>query len=205
MVHGQLPDDGEVAGLLALMLLTDSRRPTRTDAAGDLVPLADRTGTLGRRPDRRRHRARQRGVGRSPLGPYQLQAAIAATHAGRRGRRTDWEQVHTLYKILERIAPNPMVTLNRAVALAETRGPRAGLDLLATLDADERMTDHHRLHAVRAHLLEQTGDVAAAQQEYRLAARLTASRAEQRYLELRASRLKDGAPSAVAPVGEVSS
>jgi RNA polymerase sigma factor (sigma-70 family) len=194
MVHEQMPDDGEVAGLLALMLLTDSRRRARTDAAGDLVPLAEQ--------DRTKWDAGLIAEGtalvsaalqQSPLGPYQLQAAIAATHAAAESSdATDWVEVHTLYKILERIAPNPMVTLNRAVALAEVEGPQAGLDLLATLDADERMTDHHRLHAVRAHLLEQTGSVAAARPEYELAARTTASLAERRYLESRASRLGKG-------------
>ena len=103
---------------------------------------------------------------------------------------TNWRQVHALYLILERIAPNPMVTLNRAVALAETEGPRAGLALLATLDGDERMAGHHRLLSVRAHLLEQAGDAAAAREHYRRAAKATASLAERRYLESRASRVR---------------
>jgi RNA polymerase sigma factor (sigma-70 family) len=192
MVHRLLPDDGEVAGLLALMLLTDSRRDTRTGPGGDLIPLADQ--------DRTRWDAELIAEGaalvgaamaRSPLGPYQLQAAIAATHAGAANAAdTDWHQVHTLYKILERIAPNPMVTLNRAVALAELNGPQAGLDLLTALDDDARMAGHHRLHAVRAHLLEMAGDLPAARQSYERAARITASLPEQRYLRSRASRLK---------------
>ena len=190
-VHAQLPDDGEVAGLLALMLLTDSRRRTRTDAAGDLVPLAEQDRTQWDADLIAEGTALvSTALAGSPLGPYQLQAAIAATHAAAENAdATDWAEVHLLYKILERIAPNPMVTLNRAVALAEIEGPQAGLDLLATLDADERMTDHHRLHAVRAHLLEQTGSVAAARDEYELAARTTVSLTERRYLESRASRL----------------
>ena len=194
MVHEQLPDDGEVAGLLALMLLTDSRRRTRTDAVGDLVPLAEQDRTQWDADLIAEGTALvSAALAHSPLGPYQLQAAIAATHAAaEKPDATDWAEVHTLYKILERIAPNPMVTLNRAVALAELEGPQAGLDLLATLDADERMTDHYRLHAVRAHLLEQTGAVAAARDEYELAARTTASLAERRYLESRASRLGNG-------------
>ena len=125
------------------------------------------------------------------LGPYLLQAAIAATHADADGPDdTNWSQVHALYLILERIAPNPMVTLNRAIALAETKGPQAGLALLAALDNDERMTGHHRLLSVRAHLLEKTGDTAGAYDHYRRAAKATASIAERRYLESRASRVK---------------
>jgi RNA polymerase sigma factor (sigma-70 family) len=196
MVHGQLPADGEVAGLLALMLLTQSRRATRTTVGGDLIPLAEQ--------DRERwDRALidegtalvTDAMARAPLGPYQLQAAIAATHADApRAEDTDWHQVQLLYKILERIAPNPMVTLNRAVALAETMGPRAGLDLLAPLDADPRMADHHRLHAVRAHLLEQAGELPAAYEHYRRAARATASVTEQRYLESRARRVHARTP-----------
>ncbi|MEE1806399.1 RNA polymerase sigma factor, partial [Streptomyces sp. BE133] len=125
------------------------------------------------------------------LGPYQLQAAIAATHAdAATAGETNWPQVHALYLILERIAPNPMITLNRAIALAETEGPAAGLSLLATLDSDERMAGHHRLLSVRAHLLEKTGDTAGAYEHYRRAAKSTASIAEQRYLEARAGRVR---------------
>ena len=191
MVHLQLPDDGEVAGLLALMLLTDSRRAARTAANGDLIPLAeqDRTRWDATLIDEA-NELLSIAMARSPLGPYQLQAAIAATHAdARRAEDTNWQQVHVLYKILERIAPNPMVTLNRAVALAETSGPDAALGLLADLDADPRMKNHHRLHAVRAHLLEMNGDLSGALEQYRLAARGTASVTERRYLESRASKL----------------
>ncbi len=186
-----LPADGEVDGLLALMLLTDSRRGARTTPGGDLIPLDEQ--------DRARWDAGLIAEGTAlisaamagpALGPYQLQAAIAATHANAaHAEDTDWHQVHALYRILERIAPNPMVTLNRAVALAQTSGPRAGLELLAALDGDPRMAAHHRLHAVRAHLLEQAGDEAAARESYQRAARLTASLAERRYLESRAARL----------------
>jgi RNA polymerase sigma factor (sigma-70 family) len=191
MVRAQLPDDGEAAGLLALMLLTDSRRAVRTDPGGDLVPLADQDRT---RWDQdliaEGTELATAALAKSTLGPYQLQAAIAVTHAvAARAEDTDWNQVHILYKILERIAPNPMVTLNRAVALAEINGPEAGLALLAGLDTDTRMADHHRLHAVRAHLLEQAGDLPGALENYRLAARATASLAERRYLEHRAARL----------------
>ncbi|MEV4254952.1 DUF6596 domain-containing protein, partial [Spirillospora sp. NPDC049652] len=193
MVHAQLPEDGEVAGLLALMLLTHARRDARATPAGDLVPLAEQDRSAWDRDLLAEGTALVKASLADPtLGPYRLQAAIAATHADAvTAAETNWRQVHALYLILERIAPNPMVTLNRAIALAETEGPEAGLGLLATLDADERMSGHHRLLSVRAHLLERTGDTAGAYEHYRLAAKATASLAEQRYLEARASRLKD--------------
>ena len=192
MVHTRLPDDGEVAGLLALMLLTDSRRATRTGPTGDLVPLSEQDRTLwDARLIAEGTALLTSAMAHAPLGPYQLQAAIAATHAdAERAEDTNWQQVHTLYKILERIAPNPMVTLNRAVALAETKGPQAGLDLLSTLDDDARINRHHRLLAVRAHLLEKAGDLPAAYDHYKRAARATASLAERHYLEARAARVK---------------
>ncbi len=194
-VHHLLPGDGEVAGLLALMLLTDARRPARTGPDGALVPLADQ--------DRRQwdHSAVQEGVAlithtlatTAQLGPYQLQAAIAAVHdEAARADETDWAQIVALYDLLERVAPNPMVTLNRAVAVAMVDGPQAGLDLLATLDADGRMAGHHRLAAVRAHLHEMAGDDAAALAGYRAAARGTTSLPEQRYLAARAASLAGG-------------
>jgi RNA polymerase sigma factor (sigma-70 family) len=193
-VRRLLPDDGEVAGLLALMLLTDARRPARTRDDGALVPLADQ--------DRGRWNAQAIAEGvalisatlpRGQVGPYQLQAAIAAVHAeAATADDTDWPQILALYELLERVGPNPMVTLNRAVAVAMVDGPQAGLDVLATLDDDERMTRHHRLDAVRAHLLEMAGDHAAARDTYRSAARGTTSRPEQRYLEERAARLSEG-------------
>jgi predicted RNA polymerase sigma factor len=193
-VHRLLPDDGEVAGLLALMLLTDARHPARTRPDGTLVPLADQ--------DRARwNRAFiQEGVAlitdtlaRAPLGPYQLQAAIAAVHdEAASAADTDWAEILALYELLERMAPNPMVTLNHAVAVAMVRGPRAGLDLLAALDADDRLAGHHRLAAVRGHLLEMAGDHAAARACYQAAARRTTSLPERRYLESRAARLAPG-------------
>jgi RNA polymerase sigma factor (sigma-70 family) len=190
-LHRLLPDDGEVAGLLALMLLTEARRPARTGPDGSLVPLAEQ--------DRERW---DRGLiaegvalisdslSRTRLGPYQLQAAIAAVHDEAPSvDETDWAQVLALYELLERVSPSPMVTLNRAVALAMVRGPVTGLDLLATLEADDRMARHHRLHAVRAHLLERTGDTAAARDSYRTAARLATNVPERRYLDAKAVSL----------------
>jgi predicted RNA polymerase sigma factor len=189
MVHARLPDDSEVTGLLALMLLTDARRDARTTAHGDLVPLGEQNRCRWDRPmlDEGMELAR-RSLAGPTLGPYQIQAAIAATHAdAASAAETDWKQVHALYLILQRIAPNPMVILNRAVALAEIDGPTAGLELLSTLDADERLADHHRLLSVRAHLLEKAGDLSAAHDHYRRAARATASIAERRFLEGRAT------------------
>ena len=186
-----LPDDGEVAGLLALMLLTDARRLARTRPDGTLVPLIEQDR------DQWNQESIREGVAlitdtlsRAPLGPYQLQAAIAAVHdESARVEDTDWRQILALYELLERVSPNPMVTLNRAVAVAMVHGPRAALDLLGTLDADDRLAGHHRLDAVRAHLLEMAGDHAAARSSYQQAARRTTSLPEQRYLEARASRL----------------
>lgn len=195
-VHAQLPQDGEVSGLLALMLLTHSRREARTTAAGDLVPLGEQDRTAWDRAmiDEGLELVKA-SLALPSLGPYALQAAIAATHAAAdTARETDWAQVHGLYLILERIAPNPMVTLNRAVALTETEGPAAGLALLSTLDADDRMAGHHRLMSVRAHLLERAGDTAGAYEHYRLAAKSTASLAEQRYLESRARLVRPRTP-----------
>ncbi|MGW6142723.1 RNA polymerase sigma factor [Streptomyces sp. NPDC055140] len=191
-VHAQLPDDGEVAGLLALMLLTHARRDARTTAAGDLVPLDEQDRKQWDREliDEGLELVKA-SLAEAALGPYQLQAAIAATHADAdSSKETNWPQVHALYLILERIAPNPMVTLNRAIALAETEGPSAGLALLSTLDSDERLAGHHRLLSVRAHLLEKTGDTAGAYEHYRRAAKSTASVAEQRHLESRAARIR---------------
>jgi RNA polymerase sigma factor (sigma-70 family) len=191
-LHRLLPGDGEVAGLLALLLLTDARRPARARADGSLVPLAEQ--------DRSRWDAGEIAEGtalvtaalaRSPLGPYQLQAAIAAVHdEAARAEDTDWPQILVLYELLQQLAPSPVVTLNHAVALAMVRGPLAGLELLATLDADARMAGHHRLDAVRAHLLELAGETAAAREHYRAAARRTTSLPEQRYLQGRAARLE---------------
>jgi RNA polymerase sigma factor (sigma-70 family) len=192
MVHGQLPDDAEVTGLLALMLLTHSRREARSTAGGDLIPLAeqDRSAWDGALIAEGLELAKA-SLGGAELGPYQLQAAIAATHAvASDAADTDWRQIHALYLVLERIAPNPMVTLNRAVALAEVEGPEAGLEVLAALDADERMAKHHRLLSVRAHLLEMAGDLDGAYENYQRAAKATASIAEQRYLEGRARKLR---------------
>jgi RNA polymerase sigma factor (sigma-70 family) len=196
-LHRTLPGEGEVSALLALMLLTDARRPARTGPGGELVPLAEQDRT---RWDRRliaegtalldsTMGSMARPGGRP--GEYRLQAAIAAMHdRAPRAEDTDWPQILALYGLLERLTANPVVTLNKAVALAMAEGPAAGLGLLATLDGDARLAGHHRLHAVRAHLLEMAGDPEAALAEYREAAALTTSLPERRYLLARAARLR---------------
>jgi RNA polymerase sigma factor (sigma-70 family) len=192
-VRRLLPEDGEVAGLLALMLLTDARRAARSRQDGSLVPLAEQDRGKWNQDAIREGVALVTGaLSATPLGPYQLQAAIAAVHAeAARAEDTDWPQIVVLYRLLERISPNPMVTLNHAVAVAAVHGPQAGLALLATLENDDRMAKHHRLDAVRAHLLEMAGDRAAARVNYRTAARRTTSLPERRYLEAQAARLTD--------------
>jgi predicted RNA polymerase sigma factor len=174
------------------MLLTEARRPARIGDDGSLVDLAEQ--------DRGRWDADAIAEGvalitdslaRAPLGEYQLQAAIAAVHdEAARAEDTDWLQVLALYDLLGRVAPNPMVTLNRAVAVAMVHGPLAGLDELARLELDDRMATSHRLESVRAHLLEMAGHPEAAGDAYRAAARRTSSIPERRYLEGRAARLR---------------
>ena len=191
MLHQLMPDEGEVAGLLALMLLTDARRAARTDEDGWLVPLDDQSRDLWNSAQIAEGvELLTRTLGKVPVGPYQLQAAIAAVHdEARTAGETDWPQILALYEVLEQVSPGPVVTLNRAVAVARVHGPRAGLALVGTLDKDGRMAHNHRLEAVRAHLLERAGDIDAARRSYQLAARMTASLPERRYLALRAARL----------------
>jgi len=186
-----MSEDPEIAGLLALMLLTDARRPARTRSDGSLVPVAEQDRTKWNQ------QAIAEGVElitqtlpRGRVGPYQLQAAIAALHdEATQAKDTDWPQILALYELIEEIAPSPTVTLNRAVAVAMVQGTRAGLDLLETLDSDDRLAGQHRLHAVRAHLLEMSGDLSGARESYRTAARLTTSLPESRYLNERITRL----------------
>jgi RNA polymerase sigma factor (sigma-70 family) len=191
LLHQLLPDEPEVAGLLALMLLTDARRAARTDTDGRIVPLAEQQRQLWDIAAIAEGQAiLARTLGTGPIGPYQIQAAIAALHdEARTADATDWPQILALYDVLSTVAPGPVVTLSRAVALAHVHGPAAGLVLLGTLDADQRMAHTHRLEAVRAHLLEQAGDTALARQAYLRAARMTANVPEQRYLELRAAQV----------------
>ena len=191
MVHSLQPHDTEAAGLLALMLLTDARRRARTTEDGELIPLA--------KQDRSLWDKQQIGEGvdlisatlpKGSVGPYQLQAAIAAVHdeAGR-AEDTDWPQIFILYELLLRMSDNPMVKLNHAIAAAMVHGATKGLELLETLNADDRVKEHHRLDAVRAHLLELAGDWVGAVRHYRAAAGKTASLPERNYLLTQAARL----------------
>jgi predicted RNA polymerase sigma factor len=190
-LHAALADDPEVAGLLALMLLTEARRDARSGANGSLIPLAEQ--------DRSRWDAELIAEGvamigaawaRGAIGEYQLQAAIAAAHdQAPSHERTDWREILALYGLLERMSPNPMVSLNRAIAAAMVDGPEVGLALLEPLR--DSLGEHHRLLAARAHLLEMNGSRDAAADEYAAAARLTTSLPEQHYLQTRAARLRE--------------
>jgi len=189
LVHAAVPEDPEVTGLLSLMLLTDARRPARTGDGGELVPLADQNRSLWNRE------LISEGVAlitaalrQSQLGEYQMQAAIAAVHdQAARHVDTNWVEIASLYALLERLTGNPVVTLNRAVAEAMVHGPSAGLALLDGLG--EQLGDHHRLHSVRAHLLERSGEVTAAIAEFKNAAARTTNLREQHYLTTQAARL----------------
>jgi len=190
MVHQMLPADGEVAGLLALMLLTDARRPARVGPGGELIPLAEQDRTCwDQRLIAEGTAVLTHGLAAGVVGEYQVQAMIAALHdeAGR-VEDTDWPQILALYGLLERMTGNPMVTLNRAIAAAMVTGPAAGLQLLADLDGP--LAGHYRLAAVRAHLYEMAGDTEAAVANYRAAAARTTSTPEQQYLATRAARLQ---------------
>jgi RNA polymerase sigma factor (sigma-70 family) len=190
-----LPDEPEVAGLLALMLLTDARRPARTARDGvSLVPLAEQDRSRWDRAKIEEGTALiTAALAQGSTGSYQLQAAIAAVHdEAETMDDTDWAQILGLYDLLEIAAPNPFTTLNRAVAAGLVQGPRAGLDLLDTLQQDKRMAKHHRLLAARAHLLELAGEPAEAAKAYAQAARLSTSGPERRYLATQANRLSSG-------------
>jgi predicted RNA polymerase sigma factor len=191
MVHRLLPDESEVAGLLALMLLTDARRPRRSGPDGELIPMAEQ--------NRRLWNADYIAEGvalitdalpRGAPGPYQLQAAIAAIHdEAPSAEETDWPQIVALYELLLRISDNPVVALNHAVAVAMARGAQAGLELLEKLQADTRIAEDHRFHAVHAHLLEMVGDRVAARDAYLAAARRATNLPQQRHLHARAARV----------------
>ena len=192
MVRRLCPEDGEVAGLLALMLLTDARRPARAGPGGELIPLSEQDRTLWDRAQIAEGLAILDGaIATGAVGEYQLQAAIAALHdRAARVEQTDWPQILALYGLLERMTGNPIVSLNRAVASAMVHGPETALRELAPLDA--RLQGHHRLDAVRAHLYEMAGDVPAAIEHYQAAAARTASTPEKHYLTTQAARLKTG-------------
>jgi RNA polymerase sigma factor (sigma-70 family) len=195
-VYTLLPENPEVAGLLALMLLTDARRTARTGAGGELIPLDKQDRKLWDQA------AISEGIAllttalsKGLIGAYQLQAAIAAVHdEATRSEDTDWPQILALYELLKSTSDNPMVVLNHAIAAAMVHGPAKGLELLTALDADPRLTQHHRLDAVRAHLLEMAGDHPAAIMLYRRAASRTTSIPERNYLTTQAARLSENLP-----------
>jgi RNA polymerase sigma factor (sigma-70 family) len=185
-LHRLLPDDREVAGLLALMLLTEARRPARTSPGGELVPLAEQERSRWDQALIAEGVALVTGAlaaGGKAVGPYQLQAAIAALHDEAKDvDATDWPQILALYDLLDRVAPNPVSSLSRVVAVARVSGPAAGLDALAELESDRRMAGYHRLLATRAHLLGLAGQHGPAASAYREAARRATSVPERRYL-----------------------
>jgi predicted RNA polymerase sigma factor len=174
------------------MLLTDARRLARSGPAGELIPLDRQHRGLWNRVQIAEGIARlEKALGRGAAGPYQLQAAIAALHdEAASAEETDWPQILALYERLETITPNPIVSLNRAVAVAMVHGARSGLELVDTLAQDARVAQHYRLDATRAHLLERLGDRSAAVEHYRRAARRTASIPERDYLLLKAATIE---------------
>ena len=190
-VHELLPNDAEVAGLLALMLLTDSRRAARTGPEGELIPLTKQDRNLWDRVEISEGIALlTEALGKGSIGPYQLQAAIAAVHdEAARTDNTDWPQILALYELLKRMSDNPMVMLNHAIAAAMVHGPSRGLELLKALDSDSRIAGHYRLDAVRGHLLEMAGDPEAAIAHYQHAAHGTTSLPERNYLITQVARL----------------
>ena len=187
-----LPEDAEVAGLLALMLLTDARRTARVGPNGELIPLDKQDRSLWDRAEIAEGTALLTlALSKGSVGLYQLQAAIAAVHDEAASEEdTDWPQILALYELLQRVSPGPMVTLNHAIAVAMVDGPTRGLERLKPLDSDERLSGHYRLDAVRGHLFEMLGDFAKAVQYYRTAASKTSSLPEQNYLLTQAARLE---------------
>jgi RNA polymerase sigma factor (sigma-70 family) len=197
-VHALLPDDAEVAGLLALMLLTQARSTARMGADEELIPLPKQNRALWDQTKISEGIALlTAALSKGAIGAYQLQAAVAAVHdEAARAEDTDWPQILALYELLKLMSGNPMVMLSHAIAAAMVHGPSKGLELLRALDADTRLAGHHRLDAVRAHLLEMAGDHEAAINHYRIAAGQTTSIPERNYLVTQAGRLsKTGTPS----------
>ena len=190
--HERLPESGEVSGLLALMLLTDARRPARLGPNGEIVPLDEQDRSLwDKGAIAEGVRLVTEAMRRGAVGSYLLQAAIAAVHdEAARAEDTDWPQIVALYSVLMRMSDNPMVALNHAVAVAMAQGPAEGLALLEKVDGDPRIHGHYRLDAVRAHLFERSGNIAAAVLHYEAAAEKTASIPERNHLLLKLARLR---------------
>ncbi|MGH3875649.1 MAG: RNA polymerase sigma factor [Actinophytocola sp.] len=191
-LRARLPAEGEVAGLLALMLLTDARRPARVSSSGMPIPLSEQDRSLwDRELIAEGESLLTDTLTSAPIGPYQLQAAIAALHdEARRAEDTDWRQILTLYELLRTASPGPMVTLNRIVALAMVHGAAAGLSELDAALSDPALADHYRVSAVRAHLLALSGDREGARHHYELAARHSPSRPEQHFLISKAAAME---------------
>ncbi|MDP9033830.1 MAG: RNA polymerase sigma factor [Myxococcota bacterium] len=194
--HELLPESGEVSGLLALMLLTDARRQARSGPNGEIVPLDEQDRSLwSKEAIAEGVRLVTGAMARGAAGSYLLQAAIAAVHdEATSAADTDWPQIVALYSVLMRLSDNPVVALNHAVAVAMAQGPAEGLALLEKLGRDPRIKDHYRLDAVRAHLLERSGEITAALPHYRSAAEKTASIPERNYLLLKVARLGSELP-----------
>jgi predicted RNA polymerase sigma factor len=193
LVVNLAPGDGEAIGLLALMLLTDARRLARSGPNGELIPLDEQDRGLWDKEIIAEGVALvSAAFSRGVVGEYQLQAAIAALHdEASRVEDTDWAQIQALYGVLMRMSDNPMAVMNHAIAAAMVHGPTKGLELLASLEKDERLRGNHRLDAVRAHLLERSGDRDAAVKLYQAAAAKTSSIPEKNYLMLKAAKLRD--------------
>ncbi|MEO7096662.1 MAG: DUF6596 domain-containing protein, partial [Polyangiales bacterium] len=191
-MHERIPDDSEVSGLLALMLLTDARRPARSGPNGEIVPLDEQDRSLwNQEAITEGVRLVTDAMKRGAVGSYLLQAAIAAVHdEAARADHTDWAQIVALYAVLMRMSDNPMIALNHAVAVAMAEGIAKGLPLVEELARDPRIQGHYRLDAVRAHLLERSGAIAAALPCYEAAAAKTASIPERDYLLLKIARLR---------------
>lgn len=191
-LHASTEDSPEISGLLALMLLTDARRAARTDASGELIPLDEQDRALwDQRLISEGVSLVEQAMAQGRVGPYQVQAAIAALHdQAQTTEGADWAQINAFYLLLERMIRNPMITLNRAVATAMVEGPDAGLRVVDDVAEDERMKGHYRIHAVRAHLYERAGRNDLALEHYRLAAKATASLPERNYLVRKAAQLK---------------
>ncbi len=189
-----VPANGEVTGLLSLMLLTDARRAARSGSSGELIPLDEQDRSRWNRPMIEEGTALVNSAFMlGAVGEYQIQAAIASLHnEASRVEDTDWPQILALYGVLKRMSDNPMVEMNYAIATAMVHGPLTGLKLLNDLERDERLKDNHRLDAVRAHLLEAAGELDAAVRLYRAAAVKTNNISEKNYLMLKAAKLNDG-------------
>jgi RNA polymerase sigma factor (sigma-70 family) len=195
-LHAVIPQDAEVTGLLALMLLTDARRPARTGSNGELIPLTKQDRTLWNQAEISEGIALiTAALSRGSIGSYQLQAAIAAVHDEASSvESTDWPQILALYELLKRMSSNPLVILNQAIAVAMVHGATPGLELLKLLDTDSRIAGHYRVDAVRAHLLEMSGDRESAVIHYRIAAGRTTSIPERNYLLMQAAGLAESEP-----------